>query len=96
MCRGCAHAAVHVWKPEGDFPESVPSFHHKGARNRTQAWQLVPLELPSCPVVVLEENVFRAYLKPLKKAGVVVHTANPSDWEAEAGRSLNLRSVWST
>lgn len=27
---------------------------------------------------------------------VVVHTVNPSIWEAGAGRALNLRQAWST
>jgi hypothetical protein len=27
---------------------------------------------------------------------VVVHTFNPSTWEAEAGRYLSLRPAWST
>jgi hypothetical protein len=30
------------------------------------------------------------------RGGVVEHTFNPSTWEAEAGRSLNLRPAWST
>jgi major histocompatibility complex class I len=28
--------------------------------------------------------------------GVVVHTFNPSTWEAEAGGFLSLRPAWST
>jgi major histocompatibility complex class I len=28
--------------------------------------------------------------------GVVVHTFNPSTWEAEAGESLSSRPAWST
>jgi ABC-type phosphate/phosphonate transport system substrate-binding protein len=27
---------------------------------------------------------------------VVVHAFNPSTWEAEAGRALSLRPVWTT
>jgi hypothetical protein len=31
-----------------------------------------------------------------KLSGVVVHTFNPSTWEAEAGGSLSSRPTWST
>jgi hypothetical protein len=30
------------------------------------------------------------------KPGIVVHTFNPSTWEAEAGRFLSSRPTWST
>jgi hypothetical protein len=31
-----------------------------------------------------------------KKLGVVVHSFNPSTWEAEAGEFLSSRPAWST
>jgi major histocompatibility complex class I len=34
--------------------------------------------------------------KDEKMLEVVAHTFNPSTWEAEAGKFLNLRPAWST
>jgi major histocompatibility complex class I len=38
--------------------------------------------------------IFR--IKNKSRPGVVVHTFNPSTWEAETGRFLSLRPAWST
>jgi hypothetical protein len=37
-----------------------------------------------------------SFIKIWFKPGVVMHTFNPSTWEAEAGRFLSSRSAWST
>jgi hypothetical protein len=35
-------------------------------------------------------------IEEIKSWAVVVHTFNPSTWEAEAGGSLSLRPAWPT
>jgi hypothetical protein len=40
--------------------------------------------------------LMKYFLKIQYKPGVVVHTFNPSTWEAEAGGFLSLRPAWST
>lgn len=43
----CVHAClctvVHIWRSEGNFLESVLSFHHVTPRDLTQVWWQVPL-----------------------------------------------------
>jgi hypothetical protein len=36
------------------------------------------------------------YQKACEVPGLVVHTFNPSTWEAEAGKFLSSRPAWST
>jgi hypothetical protein len=35
-------------------------------------------------------------IKKTSKLGVVVHTCNPSTWEAEAEESISSRPIWAT
>jgi hypothetical protein len=42
------------------------------------------------------QRSFRPAIRPYLKPGMVVHTFNPSTWEAEAGGFLSSRPAWST
>jgi hypothetical protein len=43
-----------------------------------------------------QETASRQDAALMLNKNMVVHTFNPSSWEAEAGGSLNLRPAWST
>ena len=60
----------------------------------TRIWFRIPLELGVHVVVshlMGAGNGTQALCKDSKTANLVVHTFNPSTWEAEAGRSLSSR-----
>jgi hypothetical protein len=46
--------------------------------------------------VAIPGRVVLGCIRKQAEPGVVAHTFNPSTWEAEASRSLSLRSTWST
>jgi hypothetical protein len=54
-------------------------------------------QLPWCKGKVRKNENDRktSYKNAMPQLGVVVHTFNPSTWEAEAGRFLSLRSAYS-
>jgi len=86
------------------FPLSTSDGHRCLNSSLRELWYLLLLEVPKLMLVHTnmrtEACALHTHLKIRVKdksgRAVVVHTFNPSTWEAEAGRFLSSRPAWST
>jgi hypothetical protein len=76
--------------------------YFKGHENSTRFIVYLPCDEHLASIISLysPHNPLEVKLYPIFKdaagPGVVMHTFNPSTWEAEAGGSLSSRPAWST
>jgi hypothetical protein len=73
----------------------TPAFTHMSIHNCLFYFHFLGRSIPLTPQVPYSLLKFCGYTVIWLCLVVVVHTSNPSTWEAEAGRFLSLRPAWS-